>query len=124
MIRSHKSSTLHLAVSAHLTSLGVAHENECVAGGLSVDILIRGRDASDELIIEVDGPSHFLRGSGADGRSGRTMRVNGYHAFKDRLLKKQGFKVLHIPYFEWDLLAGDAKRAEYLNSSLLLAVDN
>ena len=49
------------------------------------------------------------------------MRVNGFHAIKDRLLKKQGFKVLHIPYFEWDLLAGDAKRAEYLK--LLLAVD-
>ena len=117
---SYKSSTFHLAVSAQLTW----RENERVAGGLSVDILIRGRDASDELIIEVDGPSHLLRGSGADGRRGRTMRVNGYHAFKDRLLKKQGFKVLHIPYFEWDLLAGDAKRAEYLNSSLLLAVDN
>ena len=74
------------------------------------------------MIIEVDGPSHFLRGSGADGRSGSTMRVNGFHAFKDRLLKNQGFKVLHIPYFDWELLTGDAKRAEYLKL-LLLAVD-
>jgi hypothetical protein len=111
-------------VSAHLTLLGVTHENEYVAGGLSVDILIRGLDASivgGEVIIEVDGPSHFLRGSGADERSGRTIRVNGFHALKDRLLKKQGFKVLHIPYFDWDLLAGDAKREEYLK--LLLAVE-
>ena len=123
-MKSHKSSAFHLAVSAHLTELGVAHENECVAGGLSVDILIRGRDASvvgGEVIIEVDGPSHFLRGGdGADVRSGRTTRVNGFHAFKERLLEKQGFKVLHIPYFDWDLLAGDAERVEYLRR---LAVD-
>ena len=50
------------------------------------------------------------------------MRVNGFHAFKERLLKNQGFKVLHIPYFDWELLTGDAKRAEYLKL-LLLAVD-
>ena len=125
-MRPHKSSAFHLAVSAHLTELGVAHENECVAGGLAVDILIRGRDASvfggRELIIEVDGPSHFLRGGdGANVRSGRTTRVNGFYAFKERLLEKQGFKVLHIPYFDWELLAGDAERAEYLRR--LMAVD-
>ena len=50
------------------------------------------------------------------------MRANGYHAFKDRCVaKNRGFKVLHIPYFDWELLAGDAKRAEYLKA--LLAVD-
>jgi very-short-patch-repair endonuclease len=120
-MRSHKSSKLHLDVSALLTSLGVAHENECVAGGLSVDILLVERG----LIIEVDGPSHYLRGgSSADARSGRTTRVNGFHAFKDRLLKKQGFEVLHIPYYEWDSLAGAAERGEYLKRGLsAVAVD-
>ena len=74
-----------------------------------------------DLIIEVDGPSHFLRGGdgdGADGKSGRTTRLNGFHAFKDRLLEKQGFKVLHIPYFEWQSLAGDAEKEEYLRQML------
>ena len=60
-------------------------------------------------------------GDGADVRSGRTTRVNGFHAFKERLLEKQGFKVLHIPYFDWELLAGDAERTEYLRR--LMAVD-
>ncbi len=54
--------------------------------------------------------------------SGRTTRSSGFHAFKERVLEKQGFEILHIPYFKWDLLAGDAKKAEYLRH--LLAVDS
>ncbi len=49
--------------------------------------------------------------------------MNGYLAFKSRLLEKQGFKVLHIPYFERDLLVGDAKKAEYLKLLLAAATD-
>ncbi len=39
---------------------------------------------------------------------------HGYHAFKDRLLEKQGFEVFHIPYYDWDSLAGDEAKARYL----------
>ena len=50
-----------------------------------------------------------------------TMDIEVTSSFK-KILEKQGFKILHIPYFEWELLAGDAKRAEYLRH--LLAVDH
>jgi hypothetical protein len=89
---------------------------------LSVDIFIEP-DSSQQhdetnkgFIIEVDGPVHYLRcGIGNEMVVGkRTSKVKGEYLLKERLLEKQGYRVLHIPYYEWDNLNGAGAKKDYL----------
>ena len=84
-------SKLHKEVSRSLSAMGVAHGIEVDIKGLIVDIAVEPL----RLVLEVDGPSHFLRG---------TQRLNGSSRFKRRLLVKQGWTVRSVPYFKWDVL--------------------
>ena len=52
---------------------------------------------SQTLILEVDGPTHFLRDIDSAEVS---TRADGLTAFSSRLLEKCGFKVVRIPYFD------------------------
>jgi hypothetical protein len=111
-----KSSRLHLQVSEALSRLGVLHRNEAVAGGLSVDILVEGDDGAG-VVVEVDGPSHYCRGSGH-----RNSRELGPTRFKRRLLQQQGWRVHNLPYFEWRALRGGRQaEQDYLSAMLLRA---
>jgi len=60
--------------------------------GYVVDILI-----GKELVIELDGPKHF---SSDRYPLGSTL-------LKRRQLKAQGYKVISVPYWEWDILRED-----------------
>jgi len=60
--------------------------------------------------IEVDGPSHFYANS---------QRYTAYTKLKHRLLTRMGYKVLHVPYFEWRKLRGAKEREEYMKAKLL-----
>jgi len=62
------------------------------------------------IAIEVDGPSHFYANS---------KRYNAYTKLKHRLLTKMGYKVLHVPYFDWRRLRGAREREEYMRNKLL-----
>ena len=105
-----QSSKLHADVSSILSALRVEHVNEAVVSGLSVDILLHGTvDSTGDVVIEVDGPSHYLRGDG--GMSGATR-------FKHRMLEKSGVKVLHVPHFEWDDLHNEAAKKQYMKEML------
>lgn len=44
------------------------------------------------LVIQVDGPSHFLN------KGTRQQRINGTTAFQTRFLRKKGYQVLRLPY--------------------------
>ncbi|CEM39385.1 unnamed protein product [Vitrella brassicaformis CCMP3155] len=55
--------------------------------------------------IEVDGPSHFYANS---------HRYTAYTKLKHRLLTRMGYRVLHVPYFEWRRLRGQKEREEYM----------
>ncbi|KYF43854.1 RAP domain-containing protein, partial [Toxoplasma gondii ARI] len=48
--------------------------------------------AARPIAIEVDGPTHFYANS---------TRYTAYTKLKHRLLTRMGYKVLHVPYFEW-----------------------
>eukprot|EP00899_Mesostigma_viride_P016492 jgi/Mesvir1/24844/Mv22081-RA.2 len=100
------SSDLHLEVSKVLRGMGIAHKNEVpFFHGLSyVDILVDGKVA-----VEVDGPSHFYQDSGA---------ITAVTLFKRRLLEKGGFRVVAIPYFDWDRLKGRLEQENYLRHKL------
>eukprot|EP00930_Biecheleria_cincta_P057186 TRINITY_DN4315_c0_g1_i1.p1 TRINITY_DN4315_c0_g1~~TRINITY_DN4315_c0_g1_i1.p1 ORF type:complete len:342 (+),score=59.70 TRINITY_DN4315_c0_g1_i1:43-1026(+) len=62
------------------------------------------------IAIEVDGPSHFYANS---------KRYTAYTKLKHRLLTRMGYKVLHVPYFEWRRLRGAKEREEYMRAKLL-----
>jgi len=70
--------------------------------GLSVDVALL--PASNRLGLEFDGPTHFFRND--------PQRPTGRTRFKMRLLRATGWRVLHVPYYDWnDLDDFDAKRA-------------
>ena len=50
------------------------------------------------MAIEVDGPSHFL---GADGRG----PPNGHTLLKRRLLRAAGWRLVSVPFYEWNDLS-------------------
>ena len=48
----------------------------------------------------------------------RSSKLKGEHLLKDRLLEKQGYRVLHIPYFEWDMLKSAESKKDYLTRAM------
>jgi hypothetical protein len=61
------------------------------------------------IAIEVDGPSHFYVNS---------TKYTAYTKLKHRLLTRMGYRVLHVPYFEWRKLRGARERENYLREKL------
>ena len=56
------------------------------------------------MAVEVDGPSHFLE---PDDRGHRP--ANGPTLLKRRLLRAAGWRLVSVPFYEWDDLS--ARRA-------------
>lgn len=61
------------------------------------------------IAIEVDGPSHFYSNS---------TKYTAYTKLKHRILTRMGYKVLHVPFFEWRRLRGAREREEYMRAKL------
>ena len=82
-------SRFHGQVSSSLSRLEIAHDVEQLTWNdyMSVDILMPGN-----LVIEVDGPSHY---------SLNTLRMNGSTLARNKLLKHWSYSVVCIPYFGW-----------------------
>lgn len=62
------------------------------------------------IAIEVDGPSHFYANS---------RRYTAYTKLKHRLLTRMGYKVLHVPYYDWRRLRGAKEREGYMRAKLV-----
>eukprot|EP00808_Paulinella_micropora_P015029 g29927.t1 len=112
--RSVNSSTLHLAISKAISKvlteeLHLPHKNEDVGSGLSLDITL----PDQKVAIEVDGPFHFaLDAQGNSHYLGTTVH-------KHRLLHKMGWRVVSLPYYEWNALPSHSERAPFLRRKLL-----
>eukprot|EP00300_Choanocystis_sp_HF-7_P037182 c5319_g1_i2.p1 GENE.c5319_g1_i2~~c5319_g1_i2.p1 ORF type:complete len:774 (+),score=112.41 c5319_g1_i2:216-2324(+) len=100
-------SSLHSAVSDILNRLNVAHVCEARAGPFIGDIILSSPTSGRGVVIEVDGPFHFLTNSG-ETPTGSTL-------FKRRLLGRMGWTVVPVPYFEWNAAAS---QVEYLLGKL------
>jgi hypothetical protein len=111
--RDKQSSARHRALSHTLNLMGVRHFNEHDED-IDVAIVLKGdaswthqsdRDGTNQdrvsVAVEFDGPNHFTR-----ERHGSNMyatpRALGHTVLKYRLLKKQGWSVVRVPYFEFD----------------------
>lgn len=100
---------------------------------LSIDIA----DVSRKVGIEVDGPAHFLSVIDTIPEQGgemsivngkveykfrwddRQQQVNGPTALKQRLLSSLGWKVIHIPFWDWHALNGDPQLEDEYCRNLL-----
>ena len=117
-------SKLQKQVAKTLKNMGVHVSEEDILedSGFVVDI----RLANHKVVIEVDGPSHFLQadegakgaGRGISSRSESGPRMNGSTLLKHRLLTQLGWTVVHVPYFEWDQCTTQHRRVDYMRSLL------
>ena len=95
-------------VSNALDTIKWSHRYEwCTPEGLSLDMA----QPSTKTAVEFDGPTHYLKSG----------RPNGATAFKTRLLEALGWRVIHIPYYEWDELRTRNDKKAYLRQKLGLA---
>ena len=90
-------------VGESLRRLGISHELEyTTADGLfSIDLAITDR----RIALEFDGPSHFTT---------NTLEPLGHTRLRDRLLSAMGWRVVSIPFFEWDRLHQTEQRDAYV----------
>lgn len=105
------SSARHRALSKVLADMGVAHFNEHDED-IDVAIVLKraatwthetnrmSLDSGVRVAVEFDGPNHFTRI--LDGSSRVAPRPLGHSILKYRLLKKQGWTVVRVPYYEFD----------------------
>ncbi|EOD25641.1 hypothetical protein EMIHUDRAFT_237418 [Emiliania huxleyi CCMP1516] len=77
--------------------------------GYSIDLAL----PSSRVAVEVDGPSHFLL---PDGRGVR--KPNGSTLLKRRLLAAAGWRVISVPFYEWDGFATAKERQTYLQGAV------
>eukprot|EP00747_Dinoflagellata_sp_TGD_P158103 gnl/TRDRNA2_/TRDRNA2_177789_c2_seq10.p1 gnl/TRDRNA2_/TRDRNA2_177789_c2~~gnl/TRDRNA2_/TRDRNA2_177789_c2_seq10.p1 ORF type:complete len:106 (+),score=11.48 gnl/TRDRNA2_/TRDRNA2_177789_c2_seq10:228-545(+) len=93
-------------VGAALHELGALVEEEFVTDeGYSIDALVVWH--GEQFAVEVDGPNHFLSGRGRRNLNGATL-------LKHRQLRSMGWRLIVLPYFEWDELRSSAERRECL----------
>mmetsp|Transcript_53512 Transcript_53512/g.88900 ORF Transcript_53512/g.88900 Transcript_53512/m.88900 type:complete len:944 (-) Transcript_53512:918-3749(-) len=84
-----ESSDMHRDVAAILRTLRPGFLEEVSTGVYVLDILY----PEEKLVIEVDGPCHYLYYS---------RRMDGATYTRDKLLTLQGYTVVHLPFFVWN----------------------
>ena len=132
------SSSRHRSISQLLTLMGVAHFNE---HDEDIDVALvlkpnatwthQSQDgeqaiASKKVAVEFDGPMHFSRmRDPADGVRPKAPRALGHTALKYRLLKKKGWSVIRVPYYEYDRIPfwASMERQRYLQRLLKTHAD-
>ena len=103
-------SQLQRDVASALDRIGWTHVFEHVTTeGFSLDMA----QPDERRGVEVDGPSHYLKDA-----NGRCVVANGPTRFKSRLLRRLGWEVIHVPFFEWDSLQDTTAQDAYLRSKL------
>ena len=104
-------SRLQRSVAAALAAVqhGVEEEHLEPRTGYSLDLAL----PSSRVAVEVDGPSHFLL---PDGRGVR--KSNGPTLLKRRLLAAAGWRVISVPFYEWDGFATANGQQTYLERAV------
>jgi hypothetical protein len=105
------SSARHRSLSQALADMGVAHFNEHDED-IDVAIVLKraatwthetdriSLDSGMRVAVEFDGPNHFTRILDSDKKE--APRPLGHSVMKYRLLKRQGWTVVRVPYYEFD----------------------
>ena len=127
--RSKTSSLRHKSISDLLRLMGVDHVNEHDED-IDVAIILKSQaswthetdfmcDATGmKVAVEFDGPTHFARPTGSYDKV--LPRTLGHTNLKYRILKRQGWTVVRVPYFEFDKIPfwASMERQRYLQRLL------
>jgi len=131
------SSARHKSLSQVLDLMGVAHFNEHDED-IDVAIVLKPQaswthqtvegDISNakKVAVEFDGPNHFTRKKVyQDGRPPKSVRALGHTVLKYRLLRKAGWTVVRVPYYEFDKIPfwASMERQRYLQRLLKTHAD-
>jgi hypothetical protein len=126
------SSARHRALSETLALMGVDHYNEHDED-IDVAILLKpgaawthetGANCVEDgmrIAVEFDGPTHFTRlRPPVNGSKPEPPRALGHTVLKYRLLKKQGWTVFRVPFYEFDKIPfwASMERQRYLQRLL------
>ena len=102
-------SDLETQVSDCLHRLGVPHRRNvlCTKSDRTIDFVIES--GSYRFALEVDGPTHFLKVP--------ERTPDGFTRFRDRMLRAHGWRVLSVPFYEWNFIP-EAQQDAYLRKLL------
>ena len=107
------SSARHKSISNVLNLMGVAHVNEHDED-IDVAIVLKSQASwahqtgegvgAKKVAVEFDGPNHFTRKSDSPNNSSplKPVRALGHTVLKYRVLKRLGWTVVRVPYYEFD----------------------
>lgn len=126
------SSARHRSLSKTLDLMGVAHFNE---HDEDIDVAIVLKEHSSwtnsakkadhnqshfKVAVEFDGPLHFTREAFDESGNKIPLRALGHTALKYRLLKRQGWAVVRVPFYEFDKIPfwASMERQRYLQRLL------
>ncbi|KAJ1454171.1 hypothetical protein M885DRAFT_251068 [Pelagophyceae sp. CCMP2097] len=96
--------------------MGWAHSfGHITAEGISLVIA----QPDTKVCVEFDGATHFFAGSLRDGPSRHVL--DGTSVAKERLLRRLGWDVIRVPYFDWMEKRSKTEREEYLRFKIKLS---
>ena len=126
------SSARHKSLSNLLHLMGVSHYNEHDED-IDVAIVLKPQaswthetqsaainSTGKRVAVEFDGPNHFTRQALRDSKNKEPPRTLGHTVLKYRLLKRQGWTVIRVPYYEFDRIPfwASMERQRYLQRLL------
>jgi hypothetical protein len=112
-VRGDDSSTLVKDIVTALCELKLCIDKEVTVGDMLVDLRVHLASGTP-LLIEVDGPSHFV----ADATAPGGWRTNGATHLKHTRLTWQAEPFVTISCHEWDAVKGDAERRRQFFAAL------
>eukprot|EP00979_Chaetoceros_neogracilis_P000667 scaffold162_cov267-Chaetoceros_neogracile.AAC.17 len=130
--RQKTSSARHLALSETLNFMGVKHYNEHDED-IDLALVIRSdskwtnsaehtdsMEYTQRVAVEFDGPTHFTKLKSINGQKADPPRALGHTVLKYKLLKKQGWTIVRIPFYEFDRIPfwASMERQRYLQRKL------
>jgi hypothetical protein len=94
---------------AKSSSQGGGSHGEGRKGETGAEIVGGGGGLGD--VIEINGPLHYCPGG---------LEPTGATILRGRILRLLGYRLVEVPYSQWNLCAGDVEKEEFLRSRLKL----